>query len=46
VAIAKLQDLVNTFTEDFEGFQFTRLDGTPVQITKQSGPAAVFQRSV
>jgi hypothetical protein len=39
VAIAKLQDLVNTFTEDFVGFQFTRLDGTPVQITKLSSPA-------
>ncbi len=35
IAIAKLQDLVNILTEDFPGFQFTRLDGTPVQITKQ-----------
>jgi hypothetical protein len=36
VAIAKLQDLVNTLTEDFEGFRFTRLDGTPVQIGKHN----------
>ncbi len=36
VAIAKMQDLVNTFTETFSGFQFTRLDGTAVQITPQS----------
>jgi hypothetical protein len=35
VAIAKLQDLVNTLTEDFDGFRFTRLDGTPVQVSKQ-----------
>jgi hypothetical protein len=34
VAIAKLEDLVNTVTEDFEGFRFTRLDGTPVHIKK------------
>ncbi len=34
VAIAILQDLVETFTEDFTGFQFTRLDGTPVSITR------------
>ena len=34
VAIAMLQDLVQTFAEDFAGFQFTRLDGTPVSITK------------
>jgi hypothetical protein len=36
VAIAKLQDLVNTLTEDFEGFRFTRLDGISVHIRKQS----------
>jgi hypothetical protein len=36
VAIAMLQDLVLTFTEDFAGFQFTRLDGTPVSILKSS----------
>jgi hypothetical protein len=36
VAIAKMQDLVNTLTETFSGFQFTRLDGTAVQITKQN----------
>jgi hypothetical protein len=34
IAIAKLQDLINIFTETFPGFQFTRLDGTPVTITK------------
>ncbi len=33
VAIAMLQDLVNTYAEDFTGFQFTRTDGTPVQIS-------------
>ena len=32
VAIAMLQDLVNTYAEDFTGFKFTRVDGTPVQI--------------
>lgn len=37
IGIAKLQDLINTLTEDFAGFEFTRLDGTPVQITKQKG---------
>jgi len=36
IAIAKMQDLVNIFTEDFSGFQFTRLDGTPVMITKRT----------
>ncbi len=35
VAIAMLQDLVQTLTEDFPGFQFTRLDGTPVTISKR-----------
>lgn len=34
VAIAALQDLVHTFSEDFPGFQFTLLDGTAVQIRK------------
>jgi hypothetical protein len=33
VAIAMLQDLVNTVAEDFSGFQFTRLDETPVTIS-------------
>jgi hypothetical protein len=36
IAIAKLQDLVNILTEDFMGFQFTRLDGTPVTISKRN----------
>lgn len=34
VAISILQDLVRTCTEDFEGFSFTRLDGTPVRISR------------
>lgn len=34
VAIAMLEDLVGCYAEDFTGFQFTRLDGTPVSITK------------
>ena len=34
VAIAMLQDLVQTQAEDFSGFQFTRLDGTPVTISR------------
>ena len=36
VAISMLQDLLNTYTEDFDGFQFTRLDGTPVVIARSS----------
>ena len=32
VAIAMLQDLVNTYTENFTGFHLTRLDGTTVAI--------------
>jgi hypothetical protein len=34
VAITILQDLVNTFAEDFPGFRFTSFDGQPVHITK------------
>jgi PAP2 superfamily len=34
VAIAMLCDMVNTLTEDFPGFAFTRMDGTPVSIQK------------
>jgi len=34
VAIAMLQDYVNTFAESFTGFKFTRVDGTPVTISK------------
>ena len=34
VAISILQDLVRTCTEDFEGFSFTRVDGTPVKINR------------
>lgn len=34
VAISMLYDLVNTYSEDFSGFQFTRLDGTPVHIRR------------
>lgn len=33
VAISVLQDLSCTYTEDFKGFSFTRLDGTRVHIT-------------
>jgi hypothetical protein len=33
VGISILQDLAGTYTEDFKGFAFRRLDGTPVQIT-------------
>jgi hypothetical protein len=40
VAIAMLQDLVLTFTEDFMGFQFTRLDGTPVSISKSGASSS------
>jgi len=36
VAIAMLQDLVQTLVEDFASFQFTRLDGTPVSISKRA----------
>ena len=35
VAISILQDLVRTYTEDFEGFALTRMDGTKVRITPQ-----------
>ena len=34
VAISLLQDTVNCLTEDFGGFQFTRLNGTPVSIVQ------------
>jgi hypothetical protein len=34
VAIGILRDIVQTYTEDFSGFAFTRLDGTPVQIDR------------
>ena len=34
VAISILQDLVRTPTEDFDGFAFTRFDGTPVRINR------------
>lgn len=33
VAIAMLQDMVNTYAEDISGFHFTLMDGTPVSIT-------------
>jgi hypothetical protein len=36
VAIAMLQDLVQTVAEDFTGFRFTRLDGTPVAIARRT----------
>lgn len=34
VALAMLRDLVNTLPEDFSGFAFTLLDGSPVRICK------------
>jgi hypothetical protein len=34
MAISILQELVNTFSEDFAGFSFNRFDGTPVTIIK------------
>jgi len=36
IAISVLQDLVLTLNEDFEGFRFTRLDGTRTMISKPS----------
>ena len=36
VAISILQDLVNTFNEDFPGFRFTRFDGRPVEINRMA----------
>jgi membrane-associated phospholipid phosphatase len=35
VAISILQDLACTYTEDFRGFLFTRIDGTSIHITPQ-----------
>jgi len=40
VAIALLEDVVSTLTEEFSGFQFTRMDGTAVQITKRRSSIA------
>ena len=37
-AICFLQDQVNTLTETFTGFSFTRFDGTPISITPGTGP--------
>ena len=37
-AICFLQDQVNTLTETFTGFSFTRFDGTPVSIATGTGP--------
>ena len=34
VAISVMEELVNTFNEDFAGFRFTRFDGRPVRIQK------------
>ena len=36
VAISILQDLVGTYTEDFRGFSFTRIDGTKIHITPKA----------
>ncbi len=38
VAICFMQDQVNTFTETFTGFSFTRFNGTPVLIAPGTGP--------
>ena len=40
VAICFLQDQVNTFTETFPGFSFTKFDGTKVSIVPGSGDYA------
>lgn len=37
-AICFLQDQVNTLSETFSGFAFTRFDGTPVAIDTATGP--------
>jgi hypothetical protein len=34
-AISVLRELVNTYAEDFTGFQFNRFDGTPITISKK-----------
>jgi hypothetical protein len=36
VAIAILQDMVDTYAEDIGGFRFTLMDGTPVTIGTRS----------
>ncbi len=36
VAIAMLQDAMNNYAEDFNGFQFTRVDGTSVVISRSA----------
>lgn len=36
VAISVLEDLVNTFNEDFDGFRFTRFDGSEVTIRRMT----------
>ena len=33
VAISVLQDLVQTYTENFKGLSFTRIDGTAVHVS-------------
>lgn len=38
MAISILQDLVETYTDDFSGFTFNRFDGTPVVIRKTWTP--------
>ena len=37
VATAVLQDLGNNYAEDFTGFSFTGVYGTPVQISPAAG---------
>jgi hypothetical protein len=36
VGISILQDLAGTYTEDYKGFSFTRLNGAKVTITPQA----------
>lgn len=45
VGISILQDLVRTCTEDFNGFAFTRFDGTPVRIAAGSQEAPWLSRA-
>ncbi len=40
VAICFLEDQVNTYTETFSGFSFTKFDGTPISITPGTGAYA------
>ena len=43
IAITKLQELVNTLTEIFDGFRFKWFDGTPGHITKTTATATSME---